>query len=84
MKPRLEPAPYTWEDSDIWAFVGLREPFTMNDFLELASAIGDRHDADLMLFFMTLGWKRTKSTAYLYIRMGQAMDDPANWRTVLP
>ena len=50
MKPRLEPAPYTDEDRDIWVCVGLWPAFALNDKLELASAIGDRRDADLMFF----------------------------------
>lgn len=49
MRPRLEPAPYTQEDSDIWMCVGLWGPFALNDKLELSSSIGDRRDADLML-----------------------------------
>ncbi len=48
MKPRLEPAPYTEEDRDIWICVGLWPVFALNDALEMASAIGDRRDAELM------------------------------------
>jgi hypothetical protein len=49
MTPRLDPAPYTNEDSDIWVYVGLWPGFASNYFLELNSAKGDRRDADLML-----------------------------------
>lgn len=44
---------------------------------------GDRRDAALMLFFMSLGWGVTNSKAYLYLRLQMAFDDPASWKTVL-
>ncbi len=54
MKPRLEPALYTEEDRDIWACVGLWRCFALNDALEMASAIGDRRDAEAMLVMVEL------------------------------
>lgn len=51
---RLEPAPYTKEDADIWVFVGLFSAFGLNDTLERNSARVDRADADSMLFFMQM------------------------------
>lgn len=50
VKVRPDPIPYTAEDADIWVCVGLWPCFALNDFLELNSAIGDRRDADLMLW----------------------------------
>lgn len=49
MKPRKAVAFYTLEDADAWICVGLWQGFTLNDSLELSSAICDRRDAELML-----------------------------------
>jgi len=83
MKPRLESAALTVEDWKILCDMRQYHERWHGSNLLAMSSESDRRDADLMLFFMKLGWKRTVSTAYLYLRLSQAMDDPANWHTVV-
>jgi len=82
MKPRLRVAPLVADDYVAWMFRRRRNVF-FSDRLIRASIESDRRDADLMLFFMTLECRATTSRAYLYLWLQQAVDDPANWRTVL-
>lgn len=49
MKSRMQSAPPTMEDVDIWHFVGLYEDFFWSKALEDHSWQQDRRDADLML-----------------------------------
>jgi len=87
MKPRLHVShcPITEEDRLIKSGVAARQSHSVFDWKVWLDTMrdSDRRDADLMLFFMQLGWKRTMSTAYMYLRLQQAVDDPANWRTVV-
>jgi hypothetical protein len=76
MKPRLDSAPLASEDQQILANWSYRY---IGDFwwkLPVLARDADRRDADLMLFFMSLGWRRTTSVAYLYLRLSHAIDDP--------
>jgi len=78
MKPRLEPVPYTPEDEDIWICVGLTQEFALNDKLELASAIGDSRDADLMLHLTRYSIPGHPPTAHLVLRVD--IDYAEHWR----
>lgn len=85
MKPRLNPARWTAEDTDIWVSVLTRcGPYVYGCLIGTATAI-DRRDADLMLHFK-IAYGDIMGPGYLHYRVWhaacafQGIPHPADWQ----